>query len=621
MPLIQLKLKPGIDREVTDFSGEGGYWDCDKVRFRAGYPEKIGGWTLYSASEFWGVCRSWTAFRCNCGAILSAFGTNLKFYVESGGNYNDVTPIQDTNTLASNAFTTDTATPTVIYVNDAGYSPGTNDFVTISGASDFNGVPAAEINGEHQVTSVSATQYKFTITTVPTSSGTGGSCTAAYQVVTGNSIYTLGTGWGASTWSRSTWGSGATVGVGQQLRIWNVDNYGEDLIFGPRGGGLYYWAYDAGAGLTTRGELISGMVGANYVPTYQNYILVSDQSRFVVTLGSNDYGSADADPMLVRWSDQENYLEWEPTALTQAGSQILSIGSQLITAVQTRQEILIWSDAALFSMQYLGPPYVFGFNTLADNISIMGPNARIAANNAVYWMGANKFYVYNGQAQVLPCSVRSYIFGRLNKDQAWQVTAGHVEKYSEIWWFYTSTGAYQNDSYVVFNYLENTWYYGSMSRSVWDNSGLKANPVAAVYNDSTQKGQLYYQEYGVDDNTTAPATAIAAYAETSDFDIGEGENFGLVNRIIPDLTFDGSTASSPVAVMTLTPRRFPGSNYGTGDANNVARTATVPVEQFTEQVFVRVRGRQMKFRIASTGTGVAWRLGTPRLQMRPDGRK
>ena len=261
------------------------------------------------------------------------------------------------------------------------------------------------------------------------------------------------------------------------------------------------------------------------------------------------------------------------------------------------------------------------FNTLADNISIMGPNARIAANNAVYWMGANKFYVYNGQAQVLPCSVRSYIFGRLNKDQAWQVTAGHVEKYSEIWWFYTSTGAYQNDSYVVFNYLENTWYYGSMSRSVWDNSGLKANPVAAVYNDSTQKGQLYYQEYGVDDNTTAPATAIAAYAETSDFDIGEGENFGLVNRIIPDLTFDGSTASSPVAVMTLTPRRFPGSNYGTGDANNVARTATVPVEQFTEQVFVRVRGRQMKFRIASTGTGVAWRLGTPRLQMRPDGRK
>lgn len=676
MPLTKLVLRPGINRETTNFANEGGYWACDKIRFRSGFPEKIGGWTLYSASEFWGVSRNIMPYQCSCGATLNVVGTNLKIYAEFGAAYYDITPITTTVVAASNAFTTDTATPTVIYVNNSATPFQTGDFVTIYGvASAINGVPASEINGEHRITLVSGSQFKFTVATPPTSSGTTGACTIEYQLTTGAAIYTVGTGWGTSTWGRGTWGSSSSVGVGQQLRLWSMDNYGDDVVFGPRGGGLYLWKFYAGTGLTPtatsagsfvvgrqytiltigdtdftlvgaasnsigitftatgvgagtgtantqpRGTLVSSLPWANHVPSSQNFMLVSDQSRFVITLGSNDYGGTDAVPMLVRWSDQENYLEWEPTATTQAGSQLMSVGSTLVCAAQTRQEILVWSDSALFSMQYLGPPYVFGFTTLADNISIVGPNAAIVVNNVAYWMGTDKFYAYDGKAQTLPSSLRTYVYSRLNQTQAWQVTVGHIEKFSEIWWFYPSTGASYNDSYVVFNYLDNLWYYGSLARFALNDTGLYTYPISSVYDSATEKGKLYYQEYGVDDATTLPVTAIEAHVETSDFDIGEGDNFGLVNRIIPDISFAGSTSSTPTAYMAVTPRRAPGAAYETTATTTVAASQVVPVEVYTEQVFVRVRGRQMKFKVSSTGAGVAWQLGMPRIQMRPDGRK
>ena len=617
MPLQKIVLRPGINREGTNYSNEGGYWACDKVRFRSGYPEKIGGWTLYSASEFWGVARSMLPFQCQCGATLTGLGTNLKFYVEFGAAFYDITPLAETNTLGANPFTGDGTT--TVAVTDAGRTVGTGDFVTFSGVT---GAYAGVLNGEFKVTYISGSTYSITTSSAVAAGATGGSAvSAAYQVSVGGSIYTQGTGWGAGNWARGAWGSATSVGVGLQLRLWSLDNYGDALIFGPRGGGLYYWDYNAGAGLSTRGELVADMPGANSVPIYQNEILVSDQSRFVITLGSNDFGSTDANPMLVRWSDQENYLEWEPTALTQAGSQILSIGSQLITARQTRQEIVIWSDAAVFAMQYAGPPYVFGFTTLADNTTIAGPNAAIVVNNVAYWMGTDKFYSYNGKVDVLPSTLRSYVFNDFNTAQAWQVTTGAVSQYNEVWWFYCSANSNNIDRYVVFNYVDNIWFSGSMNRFAWVDSGLKQYPIASVYDEATEKGQIYAQEYGFDDFTTSPATPIAAYIDSSDFDIGEGDNFGLVNRIIPDISFEGSTGTSPTVNMTLYPRRFPGADYSAGDETSVVRSHTVPVEQYTEQVFVRVRGRQMRFRVASSGLGVMWQLGMPRIQMRPDGRK
>lgn len=620
--LQKLQLKPGINREGTDYSTEGSWYDCDKVRFQYGSPEKIGGWTYYSSAEFWGVARSILPFQCTCGATLTALGTHLKFYIESGAAYYDITPLDETNAL-TNPFAA-TSGSAVITVTDAGHTVQTGDFVTFSGAVTLGGnITAAVLNQEYQVTYVSASTYTFTATATANASDTGAggaAVSAAYQVTTGNSVYTLGTGWGAGTWGRDAWGSGTTVGVGQQLRLWSMSNYGSAVVFGPRGGGLYYWEYVSTSSLAVRGSLISSLPGASHVPLYQNYILVSDQSRFVITLGSNDYGSTTASPMLVRWSDQENYLEWEPMATTQAGSQLMSVGSFLVCAKQSRQEILIWSDAALFSMQYLGPPYIFGFNTLADNISIMGPNAAIIVNNTAFWMGQDKFFMYGGTVQALPCLVRSYIFDDLNKDQAWQVTCGQNERFSEIWWHYPSGSSLTNDRYVVFNYVENTWVIGTMARTVWVDSPLKSNPIAGIYDTATYKGKLYTHEYGVDDNTTAPATAISSYLDSSDFALDTGEKFGLINRVVPDITFTNSTATNPSVTMTFKARRFPGSTYDSS-GGSVTRSSTVPVEQYTNEVFVRVRGRQLGFRVASDAAGVAWRLGIPRFDVRPDGRK
>ena len=626
MPLTKLVFKPGVNREGTNYANEGTFWDGDKIRFKSGFPEKIGGWVPYSTDTFLGSCTSLWAYSCTCGTKLLGVGTDLKVYVERGGEYFDITPIVSTATIASNAFTTDTATPTILVVNDNGHGLSTGSFVIISTVSGpINGVPDTEINGERQVTVIDIDKYSIAITTAPTSSGTTGAATIERLVAAGLPYYIAGSGWGAGAWSRGTWGSGtdAVVSLGQ-IRIWGMANYGNALVFGPRGGALYYWDFDYGSGMSQRGELIAGMVGANDVPVAQNGVLVSDQ-RFVITFGSNDYGSTDLIPMLVRWSDQENYLEWEPRATTQAGSQILTNGSFIVTAKSARQEILIWTDSALHSMQYVGPPYVYGFNLLADGISIIGPNAAVVVNGIAFWMGKDKFYVYDGRVQPLPSAVRTYVFEDLDQDDAWQVVAGTNEGFNEVWWLYTSKGALTVNKYVIFNYVENTWAFGTLDRTFWYDTGLKTYPIAATYNPDTQVGNLMYHEVGNDDGTTNPPSPIYSFVETADFDLEDGTHFSFVDRMIPDLTFVGSdngeNIPAPQVALTVQPRRFPGSNYTETDDPTVTRTASIPVEQYTEQVFIRARGRQMRFKIESDRLGTRWQLGVPRLNMRPDGRK
>jgi len=409
--------------------------------------------------------------------------------------------------------------------------------------------------------------------------------------------------------------------------LWSQSNYGEDLIFNPRGGGIYYWAVNANPNIFDRGAQITPSTTSDPTcPTIANLVMVSDSSRFVIAMGTNDPSGTlfptTQDPLLIRWSQQEDYQMWTPAATNQAGDYRLSRGSEIVAAQQTRQEILVWTDAAVYSMQYLGPPYVWGFQIMGDNISIAGPNVVSVANNVTYWMGTDKFYMYSGRVETLPCSLRQYVFQNINMEQSYQFFSGTNEGYNEIWWFYCSADSLVVDRYVVFNHLERTWYYGTMERTAWLDSPLRDVPMGAGYN-----GQLLYHETGNDDGTTTPASPIVSFCQSSDFDIGDGHNFGLVSRIIPDVTFDGSNVADPTVVFTVRPRQNPGANYGRSDspdvvsANNYIGQRTYNVQQFTQYVYVRVRGRQMAFRVGSNELGVSWQLGAPRLDVRPDGRR
>ena len=635
MPLQQLQFRPGVNREGTTLSNEGGYYDCDKVRFRSGYPEKIGGWAALSYNTFLGVCRSlwnWVTLR---SYNLMGVGTNLKFYVEDGGEYYDITPIREINGNTPsagppvvNASTISlTASGTVLTVSDsAADSLQVDDFVTIAGAGTIGGV---DVNGEYQIVTVtSGTTYTVTLATATTGSNSASTITLAYQINTGFPIYTIGTGWGTGSWSRGSWGSGFTTGFGLQLRLWSQSNFGEDLLFSPRGGALYIWQPGSGAtpAYSTRGALVSG----TDVPAFINEILVSDTSRIVICFGCNDYGAYGTtaiDPLLIRWTAQESYTDWTPSATNQAGSYRLSHGSTIIGALQTRQEIVVWTDAAIYSMQYLGPPFVYGFTLLADNISIVSPNAMATANGVVYWMGVDKFYMYAGRVETLPCSVRTFVFNDINKDQEAQFNAGTNEGYSEVWWNYCSKDSDVIDRYVIFNYLDRVWYYGTLDRTAWLDSPLRPYPTAA-----TAGNILVYHEAAVDDGSTNPPSAINAYVQSSDFDIGDGHNYGFVWRIVPDITFDGSdtrgsTSDKPVVNFTVRPRQNPGSNYGVADnptvtsAQSYAGQTTYNVQQFTEIIYTRIRGRQMAFKVESNSIGTQWQLGVPRIDTRPDGRR
>ena len=636
MPLQKLMFKPGVDRENTRYTSEGGWYECDKIRFRQGTPEKIGGWDQYSSNQFLGVCRSlneWVALDNN---QLIGLGTNLKYYVERGSSYNDITPIRATTAAGDVTFAA-TASSSTLTVTDVAHGAIANDFVTFSGAVSLGGnITADVLNQEYQIVSIIDSD-NYTITAKDTfgdtvvangsDTGNGGaSVVGAYQLNTGPAYEETLSGWGAGYWGYGTWGFGTPST--DALRIWNHSNFGEDLVFGPRGGGIYYLDYSAG--LTNRGVNISTLSGASNTPVIQNNLLVSDVSRFVLCFGVNPLGSSTIDPMLVRWSDQESVVNWTPAATNQAGDLRLSIGSEIVTAQQQRQEILVWTDSALYSMQYLGPPYVWGAQSLGENISIMGPNAVARAANMTFWMGKDKFYVYDGRVQTLPCNLRQFIFQNpdpnlnINLGQAEQVFASTVEAFNEVWWFYCSSAEIaptSPDRYVVYNYADRIWYYGSLSRTAWLDSKIKGNPIAAYGT------KLMNQETGVDDNSTGTPAAIEAYITSTEVDIGDGHNFAFIYRVLPDVTFRGSTAGSPTATITLQPMQNSGSGYNSpasvaGSASaSVTRSAVIPIEQFTGQVYTRVRGRQVSFKIASDGVGTTWQLGAPRIDIRPDGRR
>ena len=629
MPLKKLIFKPGINREVTRYTNEGGWYECDKVRFRQGFPEKIGGWSQISTSTFLGVCRSLWNWVTLGSVNLVGVGTHLKFYLEQGGDYNDITPIRATTAAGGVTFAAVSGDATLT-VTDTGHGARVDDFVTFSGAVSLGGNITADIlNQEYQITAVGdADNYeveaKDNVTGAPvlangSDTGNGGAAVVgAYQIRTGEPFEVPLTGWGGGAWGAGVWGTG---GVSTEaIRLWSQSNFGEDLIFGPRGGDIFYW--DATNGVSTRGVYLSSLSGASDVPTQQNYILVSDINRFVFCFGTNDVGTATVDPMLIRWSDQEDPANWTPASTNQAGSLRLSRGTEIVTAKQARQEVLVWTNSSLYSLQYQGAPAVWGAQLVGDNISIASMNSVAFASGMAFWMGKDKFYMYDGRSQPLKCDVRRFVFGDFNTLQYDQIFAGTNEAFHEVWWFYCSSNSSNVDRYVIYNYLEQTWCYGTLARTAWLDSGLRDFPLAATYSNN-----LVNHESGTDDNETGTPAAITASITSGQFDLDDGDRFAFIWRIMPDVTFDGSTASDPAATMSLLPLANSGSGYNSplseGGANSgaVTRTATVPIEQFTGQVNTRIRGRQISLKMESDGLGVKWQLGSPRVDIRPDGRR
>lgn len=619
MALQKLQFKPGINKEITRYADGAGWEDCDKIRFRQGFPEKIGGWSRISTNTYIGVARSLHGWVALGSTVFLGVGTNEKLYIEKGGAYNDITPLRDTQSLTNPIATTSGSS--IITVTDATGGYEVDDYVTLSGSAAVGGIDATDINKEHKILTTGATF--FTVDTGSSASSTvaagGGTVSAAYQISPGPAITSVLNGWGASTWGGSLFGVGGS-GT-ERLREWSLTNFGEDLLAGIVGGSLYYW--DATSGLSSRAVLVSSLGGASNVPTVQNGVLVSDISRFVFCFGANPLGSASQDPMLIRWSDQEDVTQWTPSSSTQAGSLTLSNGSKIITARQARQEILVWTDAALYSLQFVGyESGVWGAQLVGENISVAAKNATAYAGNTAYWMGKDKFYRYDGRVQPLRCDVQRHVFNNLNEDQFEQVFAGTIEEFDEVWWFYCSSGSTTIDRYVVYNYVQDIWYVGSLARTAWLETGLLDKPRAATYNNN-----LVSHEVGVDDLETATTTAISASITSGQFDIDGGDKFMFVWRVLPDITFSGSTNNTPVATLTFSPFSSSGSgpnnplSEGGSSSGTVTRTASVPVEEFTEQINTRFRGRQASVKIESTAQGVIWQLGIPRIDSRPDGRR
>ena len=622
MPLSKLQFKPGINREGTNYSNEGGWFNGDKIRFRAGYAERIGGWVRTTNDQFTGIARKMYDFVTLASANLLFIGTEQKVFLENSGTFSDITPIRSTVTLGTNPVNTSggAGSGVITVTTQAAHGAITGDFVTFTGLTTTDGITAAQLNVEHKITSVPSTTT-FTVTTAgaATSGGTAGGGsgkTAAFQINIGITTTVLGTGWGAGTWGRFTWGSSSGSLAGATLRLWAVDNFGEDLIFNVMNGEIFYW--DATNGASTRAVSLTSLTGASDVPTVARRILVSDVDRHCIAFGANAIGTDVQDPMLIRFSSQESVVDWTPTATNAAGDLRLSKGSEIITALQTSRQILVWTDQSLYSMQFLGPPFTFGVSMLADNTRIAGPNTAIAVNDIVFWMGQENFYLYDGRIQAIPCTVRDYVFGDMNNQQSFKFHAGSIASQTEIWWYYCSSGSTEIDRYVVYNYGQQVWYYGTLVRTAWNDraSGLRSFPQA-----TGTDNYLYDHENGLDDYSTGSAVAINAFVESSDFDIGDGQQFMLVNRILPDLSFSGSTAGSPAALFTVRSRDFSGDKFTESPSDTVVRTATSPVEQYTDKIDLRARGRQISVRIENTAAGVKWRLGAPRIDVRPDGRR
>ena len=619
MSFLKLQFRPGINREVTSYADEGGWFDGDKIRFRMGYPESIGGWEKVSLSQFLGSCRAlhpWTALD-NTNYI--GVGTNLKYYVLRGSDFFDITPIRLTTAAGDVTFAATSGSSTIT-VTDAAHGALLNDFVTFSGAVSLGGnVTAPILNAEHQITSIidgNSYTIEVSVTANTSDTGNGGaSVVGVYQINTGLDTSVLGTGWGAGLWGAAGWGSPSGTAIpGAQLRLWSHDNYGEDLVINARDGGVFYW--DESSGLNARAVPLTALAGANKVPTIARQVLVSDRDRHVLAFGCDDeFSPGVEDPLLIRFSAQEDITDWETRTDNTAGSLRISTGSEITAAVKTKQQVLVFTDVSLHTVQFVGAPFTFGLNEVSQGVSIAGQNAAVAVNDSVYWMGKNQFYIYNGNVQEIPCTVKEYVFADFNVYQTNKVVAGHNSEYGEIWWFYPSLNSDNIDRYVIFNYQQNIWYYGNLTRTAWISRGVFGYPVAAG-----SDGYLYYHEFGINDGSQNPPVGLNCYVQSTAFDMSEGDKLMSAWRIIPDLTFRTSDGS-PLVTFTLKTQDFPGSGFFEEEANNVVRTATVPVERFTTQQYVRLRGRSMALRVESNQFNTAWRLGASRVDVRPDGRR
>jgi hypothetical protein len=708
MPLQKLQFRAGINRDSTSYTNEGGWFDGDKVRFRNGLPEKIGGWTKYSDSQFVGTCRAlhtWTALD-NTNFI--GIGTSQKYYLNAGGTYYDITPIRKTTTGSATFTATDGSS--TITVTDADHGANLNDFVTFTNASAFHGsgnITADVINQEYQVTAVTASNA-YTISAKDTSgsevtanandagSGKGGGSTVAtYQINVGLDDNSYGTGWGAGIWggisgSAATtavddgsgmtasatsvtvdssanfettgyllidseiiqytgktsttftgllrglfgttaathaddatvtealggWGMPATTNVaGALLRHWSHDNFGEDLVMNVRDGAIYYW--DKSGGTSSRAVEITTLAGSTNAPTIAKKVIVSERDRHVLAFGcDSETVSGTQDPLLIRFASQESLTEWNALPTNTAGELRIGTGSEIVTALQTKQQTLVITDVSVHALQFIGPPFTFGITEVGRNTTIISENAAVAVEESVYWMGYREFYVYNGRTQKLVCPVQDFVFSDLNRDQDTKIVAGQNSAYSEVWWFYPSSDATANDKYVVYNYEQNIWYYGTLARTAWVDRGVLLYPIAA-----STDNYLYYQEFGLDDGSQSPASGITSFIESSQVTIGDGEKFFFASRVIPDITFRESTNETPQVNLTLKARRFPGTTYNQTETSAVTQSASTPIELFTEKADIRLRGRSFALRLESTATGVSWRLGTTRVDLRQDGRR
>jgi hypothetical protein len=617
MALQKLQFKPGIVRDTTDYTNEGGWFDCDKVRFRMGLPETIGGWAKFTSSTMLGTCRSLHVWSTLTGTNYVGAGTSKKFYVIGGDVPYDITPIRLTTTGTATFTATDGSS--TLSITDVAHGVYLGDFVIYSNATTLGGnITALVLNQEYEITNVvDDDTYEINVVVLADASdiGDGGAATvAAYQINIGLDTVVLGSGWSAGFWGRGTWSSAADVSVpGANLRLWSQDNFGENLVFNVRGGGIYYWTVSGG--VTSRGVNITSLTNQS-APVIANQVLVSERDRHVVAFGCDPESNPGVqDPLIIRFSSQESVTDWQTRADNTAGELRIGTGSYIVGAVQTKQQVVVFTDIAMYTMQYIGPPYTFGLTEVSSNISIAGQNAAISTGDFVYWMGTGQFYMYNGTVTQMPCPVKEYVFSDINIYQLAKVAAASNAAFAEIWWFYPSATSEVNDKYVVFNYESNIWYYGTMSRTAWQDNAFAGLPIAAA-----QDGYLYYQESGLNDGSGNVPVPLNAYIESSDVDIGAGDQFMFASRIIPDITFRNST-TEPTATFTIKARNYPGGNYFGTSNNSVVSTATVPVQLFTEQSFIRVRGRSVALRVESNQVNTAWRLGSPRLDVRPDGRR
>jgi len=640
MVLQKLEFRPGINTELPDYANENGWSDGDKIRFRVGYPEKIGGWAKKGSNQFIGAARAMKQWTTLDRDNLIGIGTSLKYFIEDGGVFYDITPIRETTGAGDVTFSASQGS-SVITVTDTNHGARQGDFVTFSGAASLGGaITAAVLNQEYQIQTAPTTST-YTINARAASTGVnqyytggaiddsaalvvatagdtntgGGSTIGAYQVQTGIDVTLFGNGWGAGVWSRGAWNSRATIVVQSEiLRLWQHDTFGEDLIFNIRNGPIFYW--DASGGASQRGIFLKDLTNADASPIVAKQVMVSDVDRHVIAFGCNPLGSNVQDPLLIRFSAQENPADWRPLTTNTAGDLRIGSGTAIVQAVETRQEILVFTDQALHSMQFIGPPYTFGINRISENITIRSPNAAVAVGDAVYWMGKDQFYVYNGNVNQLQCTVREKILRDINDDQLEKIFVGVNSGYQEIWWFYPSLNSNDVDKYVVYNYDANIWYYGTLNRTAWIDRGVTDYPVAAGTD-----GVLYNHEYEADDQSGATPVAIESFIQSAPIDLGDGEVFSYVRKMIPDITFRTSTNPAPQVDFTIDAFNYNGGLQVSSDTANIVKSSSVPIEQYTEKVDLRVRGRAIALKISSDQVGTTWRTGLNRLDIRPDGKR